>query len=94
MPTGITKTITPATATAQEAANAVRPFTQGVFSDGVTLTVADRKVYPIHGYWQVPLVPSHWPARTLPLHEDLVLIEEKLRAKGINDIVLALGEEL
>ena len=82
------------TATAQEAADAVRPLTNGIFSDGVTLTVADRRVYPIHGYWQVPLVPSHWPDRTSPLYEDIAIIEERLRANGIDDVVLALSDRL
>lgn len=82
------------TPSAQAAADLVRPYTKGAFSDGITLTVADKRVYEIHGYWQVPLVPSHWPERTLPIHEDLAIMEEKLRDQGVNDIILALGEKL
>lgn len=82
------------TPSAQAAADIVRPLTMGKFSDGITLTVADKRVHEIHGYWQVPLVPSRWPDRDLPLIEDIVILEEKLRDQGVNDIILALGEKL
>ena len=88
----ITITQTTRTKNAHDAVNIVRPLTEGVFADGITLTVVENKVYEMGGFWQVPVVPSHWPARTLPIHEDLVQIEETLRERGVADIVLSLSE--
>lgn len=82
------------TATAKEAADLVRPLAKGFFAGDVTLTVADERVREIHGYWQVPLIPSHWPYKTSPLYEDLAIIEDGLREQGVDDIILALAVEL
>lgn len=80
------------TNSADEAVAAVRTLAQGTFYDGVTLTIAEARVRKIHQYWKVPLVPSHWPERNSALYEDMAIIEEGLRAKGIDDIILTLSE--
>ena len=90
----LTNNETQFTASATEAATVVHSLLTGVFYDGVTFSVAESGIRSVHGYWKVPIVPSHWPERMYPLYEDVAILEESLREMGANDIILALSDRV
>ena len=86
--------------TAQEVAEIVRRYTDGRIvqilrnkpESDITLTVDEKGIQHVNGWWRVPVYPSKWPERTSPFYEELGIIEDQMRDDEHLDVLLSAGE--
>ena len=77
---------------AQLAAKQVRDLLPAQPVDGVTLCIDGDDVWFQHGYWHVPVRPSAYPPRMMPLVDVLGEIEATLQVDYGLHIMVDLGD--
>ena len=63
---------------------------------GITMEVEEKGIYSYQisnqFWWKVPIIPHPFPARLFPLYEVMAEVEEWLRDKNVNNIILFAGD--
>ncbi len=74
---------------AKKVAQLVREEMQGRHPSGLTIEVLEDKTIKIDTWWQVPVRPDFWPARTFEYYDTLAEVEERLMEAHDVNILLS-----
>lgn len=85
----LTENLTP-----QEVADRARPYVEKKTIGKITLSVDDRGIYLQHGYWQIPIRPSHEPKPLFPYYEALADLNEEIQEGEGFKVSIASGNPL
>lgn len=75
---------------AETIAQMVRERFEGRHPSGATIEVLDAGVRKMETWWQVPVRPNVWPARTFELYDTLADVEIELQDQQHLNILLSL----
>ncbi len=75
---------------AETVAQMVREQFKGRHPSGVTIEVLQEGVRKMETWWQVPVRPDVWPARTFELYDTLADVEIELQDQQQLNILLSL----
>jgi len=85
----LTETLTP-----QEVADRARPYVTKKTIGKITLSVDDRGIYLQHGYWRIPVRPSHEPKPLFAYYEALADLNDEIQeGEGIK-VTITSGDSL
>lgn len=80
--------------TAADVAERVRPYIDTFRVGNITLHLVEPGIYVFHGYWRIPVRPSHEPEPLFPYYEALANLEQELQDETGLKVSLSSGEPL